>query len=101
MLTLEKLQGHSEAEEGVSIEQVKGRRGAGLQTPTYIKAIVSTQRQSRSTEFGTEQHTQGLLKCTATTKETFVSADYRECHQEETWPTLSKRKGREVITKRL
>jgi hypothetical protein len=45
MLTLEKLQGHSEAEEGVSIGHVKDRKEAGLQTPTYTKATASTPRQ--------------------------------------------------------
>jgi hypothetical protein len=36
LLTPKKLQGHSEAEEGVSVEHLKDRKDAGLQTPTYI-----------------------------------------------------------------
>jgi hypothetical protein len=46
-LTLEKLQGHSEAEEGVSMRSFKGRKAADLHTPTYTETTFSTESTIR------------------------------------------------------
>lgn len=77
VLTSEKLQSHSEAEEGVSIGQVKDRKKTVLQTPTHTETTVSPQKQYRSTHLLTEQHTQEVLKHAAITMETTIWADRR------------------------
>ena len=42
LLTLKKLQGYSEAEEGLRIGRDKDRRIAELQTPTHAETTAST-----------------------------------------------------------
>jgi hypothetical protein len=77
LLTPKKLQGHSEAEEGVSVGHFKDRKNAGLQTHTYTETTASARKHQRNTSFSTEQYTKELPKRTAATTETLVLVDRR------------------------
>jgi hypothetical protein len=46
-LTPEKLQGHSETEEGVSIGRLEDRKEADLQTPTHTETTASAESSTR------------------------------------------------------